>query len=78
MHPPPHRPVPTPNPIRSEKLTSAETIQVLFDQIQSLDKAMTAVRMEKIARIKKALAEGTYHVSAADVARKIIDAMQEP
>jgi hypothetical protein len=32
----------------------------------------------KIENIKKALADGTYHAGAAEVARKILDTMQEP
>ena len=56
----------------------AAKIQSLLDQIRALDKSMDEARMEKIAKIKKALADGTYHVSAAEVARKILDNMQEP
>ena len=36
------------------------------------------VRREKIASIKKALADGTYSVSAEEVARKLIEHMLEP
>jgi flagellar biosynthesis anti-sigma factor FlgM len=43
-----------------------------------LDKSTDEARREKIEKIKKALADGTYHVSAAEVARKIIDSMREP
>jgi flagellar biosynthesis anti-sigma factor FlgM len=56
----------------------AAKIQALLDQIRGLDKSMDQARVEKIAKIKKALADGTYHVSAAEVARKIIDHMREP
>jgi flagellar biosynthesis anti-sigma factor FlgM len=69
---------PATNHTWSNKSTSADTIQVLLNYIHNLDKAMDAARMEKVSKIKKALAEGAYHVSAADVARKIIDTMQEP
>jgi anti-sigma28 factor (negative regulator of flagellin synthesis) len=31
------------------------------------------VRLEKIDRLKKSLAENTYHVSSEDLAQKIID-----
>jgi flagellar biosynthesis anti-sigma factor FlgM len=61
-----------------DKDTLAAKIQSLLDHIRALDKSMDGARVEKIAKIKKALADGTYHVSAADVARKIIDHMQEP
>jgi anti-sigma28 factor (negative regulator of flagellin synthesis) len=33
------------------------------------------VRLEKIDRLRKSLAENTYHVSSADLAQKIIDHM---
>ena len=39
---------------------------------------MDQARVEKLLKIKKALADGTYHVSAAEVARKIIDHMKDP
>jgi flagellar biosynthesis anti-sigma factor FlgM len=58
--------------------TLAAKMQALLDQIRALDKSMDQARVEKIAKIKKALADGTYHVSAAEVARKIIDYMREP
>ena len=32
---------------------------------------------KKIAKIKQAIADGTYHVSAQDVAEKIIEHMRE-
>jgi flagellar biosynthesis anti-sigma factor FlgM len=61
-----------------EQPTLAEKVQTLLDHIRALDKTMDDARTEKIANIKKALADGTYHVSAAEVARKIVDAMREP
>lgn len=33
------------------------------------------VRMEKVAQVQKALAEGTYNVSSSDVANRMIDSM---
>jgi Anti-sigma-28 factor, FlgM/Sigma-70, region 4 len=50
----------------------------LLDQIRAVDRTMDEGRAAKIANIKKAIAEGTYHVSAAEVARKIIDHIDEP
>lgn len=41
---------------------------------QPIDEA----RREKIEKLKKAVADGTYHVSADEVARKLIDHMLEP
>jgi anti-sigma28 factor (negative regulator of flagellin synthesis) len=53
-------------------------IHALLDCIRGLDQSMDEASLNKIEKIKKALADGTYHVSAAEVARKIIDTMQEP
>jgi hypothetical protein len=36
------------------------------------------VRLEKIDRLRRCLAENTYEVSAQDLARKIIDHMMQP
>ena len=33
------------------------------------------VRMEKVAQVQKALAEGTYNVPSSDVANRMIDTM---
>jgi flagellar biosynthesis anti-sigma factor FlgM len=61
-----------------EDPTLAARVLALLDHIRALDKSMDQARTEKIENIKKALADGTYHVSAAEVARKILDDMQEP
>jgi len=45
------------------------------DRSGSGDNFMDDVRLEKIDRLKKSLAENTYHVSSADLAQKIIDDM---
>ena len=52
-------------------------VQALLDNIRALDQPMDEARLNKIEKLKKALTDGTYHVSAAEVARKIIDTMQE-
>jgi len=60
-----------------KETTLAALIQDLLDHIRNLDKSMDETRMQKIANIKKALAEGSYNVSADEVARKIIDHLPE-
>jgi anti-sigma28 factor (negative regulator of flagellin synthesis) len=62
----------------AEEPTLTAKVQALLDHIRTLDQSMDEARLNKIEKIKKALIDGTYHVSAAEVARKIIDAMQEP
>jgi flagellar biosynthesis anti-sigma factor FlgM len=44
------------------------------DSESPIDKA----RREKIEQLKQAVADGTYNVSAEEVARKLIDHMLEP
>ena len=63
---------------RSDEPTFAEKIPALLDQLRAMDKTMDKAGATKIASIKKAIAEGTYHVSAAEVARQIIDQIDEP
>ena len=41
------------------------------------DSAVDAARREKINRLKKAVADGTYKVSPEEVARKLIEHMLE-
>jgi anti-sigma28 factor (negative regulator of flagellin synthesis) len=45
------------------------------DRSGSGDTFTDDVRLEEIDRLKKSLAENTYHVSSADLAQKIIDDM---
>jgi anti-sigma28 factor (negative regulator of flagellin synthesis) len=61
-----------------EEPTPTARIQALLDHIRALDKSMDEARFNKIENLRKALADGTYHVSAAKVARKILDSMREP
>ena len=44
----------------------------------TVDSHVEDARLEKIATIKRALADGTYHVSAEELARKLIEHMLEP
>jgi flagellar biosynthesis anti-sigma factor FlgM len=55
-----------------------EKILALLDQIRAMDKTMDEARAAKIANIRKAISEGTYRVNAAEVARRIIDQIDEP
>jgi flagellar biosynthesis anti-sigma factor FlgM len=61
-----------------DEQTLVARVQAVLDHIRVLDQSMDEARTEKIENIKKALADGTYHVSAAEVARKILDQMREP
>jgi anti-sigma28 factor (negative regulator of flagellin synthesis) len=61
-----------------EEPTRTARIQALLDHIRVLDQPMDEARSNKIENIKKALVDGTYHVSAAEVARKILDNLEEP
>jgi flagellar biosynthesis anti-sigma factor FlgM len=42
------------------------------------DDPIDEARLEKIAKLKKALGDGTYNVSAEELARKLIEHMLEP
>jgi hypothetical protein len=65
-------------PSLPEEPTLAARIQALLDHIRALDQSMDEDRLNKIERIKKALADGTYRVRAAEIARRILDTMREP
>ena len=46
--------------------------------LQVVDDVVDEERLKKIARLKQAVADGTYHVSAEDLADKLIAHMLEP
>jgi anti-sigma28 factor (negative regulator of flagellin synthesis) len=48
------------------------------DSLHVVDDVVDEERLKKIARLKKAVADGTYHVSAEDLADKLIAHMLEP
>jgi anti-sigma28 factor (negative regulator of flagellin synthesis) len=43
----------------------------------TVDNFTDGVRLEKVDRLKKSLAENTYHVSSEDLAQKIIDQISD-
>ena len=53
-------------------------VPVLLNHIRARDESMDEAQLNKMENIKKALPDGTYHVSAAEAARTIIDSMREP
>jgi anti-sigma28 factor (negative regulator of flagellin synthesis) len=50
----------------------------ITDRIRNLDNGTEEVRLEKIEKLRAAIADETYCVSVPDVASKVIDHMQQP
>jgi anti-sigma28 factor (negative regulator of flagellin synthesis) len=48
------------------------------DTLHVIDDLVDEERLKKIAKLKQAVADGTYHVSAEDLADKLIVHMLEP
>jgi anti-sigma28 factor (negative regulator of flagellin synthesis) len=73
------RPVPLPaagdNPEGGAQQLSESGVKAQADNANSV---ADAERQKKINDLKQAVADGTYHVSAEEVARKIIDHMLQP
>jgi anti-sigma28 factor (negative regulator of flagellin synthesis) len=63
---------------QSESERSTESHLPSLEGLILDDGAADAERLEKINKLKKAIAGGTYHVSAAELARKLIEHMREP
>jgi anti-sigma28 factor (negative regulator of flagellin synthesis) len=69
---------PIPQPAASDHAEDGTRQQSESGVTISDDVAADPERLKKINDLKKAVADGTYHVSAEEVARKIIEHMLEP
>jgi anti-sigma28 factor (negative regulator of flagellin synthesis) len=57
---------------------SSANDRLATDPLQVIDDLIDEERLKKIARLKQAVADGTYRVSAEDLADKLIAHMLEP
>jgi anti-sigma28 factor (negative regulator of flagellin synthesis) len=69
---------PVPPPAPSDNAEDAAKQQSESGVKASDDGAADADRLKKINDLTKAVADGTYHVSAEEVARKIIEHILDP
>jgi anti-sigma28 factor (negative regulator of flagellin synthesis) len=60
---------------KKDEPASEEQIQLLLERLSTMASTDPA-RLEKLARIKRQIEDGTYYVSAEDLARKIIEDME--
>ena len=75
-------PVPLPatsdNPEDGVQQQSAPGVEAPDHSVDSDDSAPDPERLKKINDLKQAVADGTYRVSAEEVARKLFEHMLEP
>jgi flagellar biosynthesis anti-sigma factor FlgM len=66
------------DPLKKSKLDDRSKAKPDAPAENKTDAGNPDVRLKKIAKIKKALEDGTYRVSNEEVARKLIEHMLEP
>jgi anti-sigma28 factor (negative regulator of flagellin synthesis) len=69
---------PTVDPAHPASEAENREAQESDSQPSGSETLIDAARREKIESLKKAVADGTYNISAEEVARKVIDHMLEP
>jgi len=66
------------DPSEPAKTTETSEAEESGKQPSDSESVIDEARREKIEKLKKAVADGTYNVSAEEVALKLIDHMLEP
>jgi flagellar biosynthesis anti-sigma factor FlgM len=66
------------DPAEPANKTEMREAQQSGQQPSEIEPPIDEARREKIEKLKKAVADGTYSVSAEEVARKLIEHMLEP
>jgi flagellar biosynthesis anti-sigma factor FlgM len=69
---------PAEDPAEPDNKTETREAQGTGEQPADSESPIDEARREKIEKLKKAVADGTYHVSAEEVADKLIEHMLEP
>jgi anti-sigma28 factor (negative regulator of flagellin synthesis) len=64
------------NPATRDLLSANDRLTA--DSLHGIEDVIDEERLKKIARLKQAVADGTYHVSAEALADKLIAHMLEP